>query len=404
MRCVASLLVLFLSVHVFAENQTVFEKISDTTNLHGSFRSGYFSSSLIQDDNGAVKNDLLSGSLWLRTLYTLDANISVVANGWLRNDDVLGDENSQSMLREGYVNITANNMDFRIGKQIIVWGRADRLNPTDVLTPRNFTWLIPVYEEQRYGKMAVKSTYHFPESSYSVSGIWLPNDDPSGNEIALKLDDTGEKIDWSISYFNGFDQNADYKTYVTDNASYGVTAEHNRIRTLGMDASTVIGRYGLRTEAAYNWTVYDSITNALVKKPFLYAVAGGDRTFFENFNINIQYYFRYIPNYQSPSGFIFPVSMILEKASIASNQQDKFQHGFSLRLANKWMNEVLEGEISGQFSMTRTDYVIKPRLMYAFNDELMGTVGADIYRGNNLSFYGQFRNSSCIFFELKYSF
>jgi hypothetical protein len=38
-------------------------------------------------------------------------------------------------LREAYVNAYLGPLDLRIGQQIIVWGRADALNPTNNLTP-----------------------------------------------------------------------------------------------------------------------------------------------------------------------------------------------------------------------------------------------------------------------------
>jgi hypothetical protein len=41
-------------------------------------------------------------------------------------------------LREAYVNMYLGPLDLRVGKQIVVWGRADAFNPTSNLTPLDF--------------------------------------------------------------------------------------------------------------------------------------------------------------------------------------------------------------------------------------------------------------------------
>ncbi len=40
-------------------------------------------------------------------------------------------------LREAYVNAYVGPLDVRLGEQIIVWGRADGINPTNNLTPQD---------------------------------------------------------------------------------------------------------------------------------------------------------------------------------------------------------------------------------------------------------------------------
>lgn len=50
-----------------------------------------------------------------------------------------------------------------VGRQIVVWGRADGINPTDNLSPRDYTRLVPDETDQRLGNDAIKLTY-IPES------------------------------------------------------------------------------------------------------------------------------------------------------------------------------------------------------------------------------------------------
>ncbi|MES1981847.1 MAG: DUF1302 family protein [Pseudomonadota bacterium] len=385
--------------------------------LNGSVRAGYFSSSRKLDD----EKNLGTGSLWLKASPELGAGVSVVVEGWIRNDQSLGSGANVSRLREGYTDFSLGNTDFRIGKQIIVWGRADRLNPTDNLSPRNYTLLTAEDDDQRLGAPAAKATYHLQE--FALTAIWLtgftpnvlpiaaqPNVQfterrPAAPQGALRLDHTGGAVDWSVSYFNGLDLNPDIAIRGIGPAGLNLELEHNRIRVLGMDAATVAGRYGLRAEAAYSWTANTGENDYTVKKPFLYAVAGGDRTFFDYLNINIQYYFRLISNYQDPREIANPVQRpVAVQGAVLSGQLNHFSHGLSLHIGNKWLNETLEGDIAAVASFTDRDYALRPKLVYAFSDHTRGTIGADLYRGGSYTFWGQLRNNSLLFTEVKYSF
>lgn len=385
--------------------------------LNGSIRAGYFSSSRKLDG----KNDLGTGSIWLKATQNIGENISVVAQGWIRNDETFRADADSKKLQEGYIKFSTENMDYRIGRQIIVWGRADRLNPTDNLTPRNFTLLTAEEDDQRLGSLAAKITYHSHENS--LTGIWLPGMDPHifpvattpgifftqhiphTNRIALKFDHSGGNVDWSASYYSGLDLTPDIAIGATTLSGTNIIFDHNRIRVLGMDAATVIGRYGLRAEAAYTWTANTGENDFLVKKPFLYMVMGGDRTFLDYLNINIQYYLRHVTNYSDPQAIADP---LLRPVAIQTgalwNQFSRSQHGVSVRVSNKWFNETLEGEIAAVGSFGQSNYFIRPKLVYAFNDNVKGSLGLDIYRGDNNTFFGRLRDNSLLFAEMKYGF
>lgn len=382
--------------------------------LNGSVRAGYFSSSRKLDG----KNDLGTGSVWLKATQNIGEDISLVANGWVRNDQSYG---SSKKLQEGYLNFSAGNVDYRVGRQIIVWGRADRLNPTDNLTPRNFTLLTPEEDDQRMGSLAAKVTYHSHENS--LTGIWLPDMNPnifpvtttpgvfftqhipSSNRIALKFDRSGSDVDWSTSYYSGLDLNPDIAIGATTTSGTNLIFNHNHIRVFGMDAATVIGRYGLRAEAAYTWTANAGASDFLIKKPFLYMVMGGDRTFFDYLNVNIQYYLRHVTNYSDPQAIADPLlrTVAIQTAALW-NQFSRSQHGLSVRASNKWFNETLEGEIAAVASFGRSNYFIRPKLVYAFTDNVKGSLGLDIYRGESNTFFGRLRDNSLLFAEMKYGF
>ena len=60
-------------------------------------------------------------------------------------------------LREAYVNAYLGPFDLRLGKQIIVWGRADALNPTNNLTPVDFRIRSPLEDDIRLGNVGARA-------------------------------------------------------------------------------------------------------------------------------------------------------------------------------------------------------------------------------------------------------
>jgi hypothetical protein len=238
-----------------------------------------------------------------------------------------------------------------------------------------------------------------------MPGTFITEQSPHANQFALKFDRSGDDVDWSASYFSGLDLNPDFAIGATTPLGTNLIFEHHHIRVLGADAATVMGRYGLRAEAAYTWTENAGENDFIIKKPFFYMVMGGDRTFFDYLNVNVQYYLRHVTNYSDPQAIADPLlRSVAIQGAVLSNQIDSFQHGISIRINDKWLNETLEGEIAAVASFGQSNYVIRPKLVYAISDYLKGSLGLDIYRGESNTFFGQLRNNSLFFSEIKYGF
>jgi len=69
-------------------------------------------------------------------------------------------------LREIYLDLYFSNFDIRVGKQQIVWGKADGVFITDIVSPLNLTeFLLPDFDEIRIGVYAAKINYYFGSST-----------------------------------------------------------------------------------------------------------------------------------------------------------------------------------------------------------------------------------------------
>jgi hypothetical protein len=395
------------------------------SSFSGSIRGGYWSNSRSLDD----QEDLKTASFWLKTTPKIASLASAHLEAWIINQELFGRNETKGMLREGFVDLTAGPVDFRLGKQIIVWGRADQINPTDNLSPRDYTLLFPDDNEQRFGSLGLRASTVI--STLSIQGFWLPyfkpnllpivqpappltlhEEEPENayGQWGLKFEMTRSVGDGSISYYDGFDLNPDFALQTIFIASnqlplLNVVLSHHRIRTFGMDGAVTVGRFGIRGEAAYTLTENSGDWKPFIKSPFFFVVLGGDRTFLEYFNVNLQYILREVSNYHDPENIPDPLTRsIAIQEALFNNQLDQISQGVSLRVCDKWLNETLEAELAGIYIFTRHDYLLRPKITYALTDSWKLLVAADFFRGSDVTYFGYLRNNSTSYTELSYHF
>ncbi len=383
--------------------------------LSGSARGGYFSSSRNLDQIDALG----TGTVWAKLSSRFGEHALLNVEGWTQHARSADGHSGRSQLREAYLNLTAGGLDVRLGKQIIVWGRADQLNPTDNLTPRDYTRLVADDEEQRFGAPALLVRYNPPASNLGLIGVWqtrirpnvlplrgaLAESVPATDQFAFKLDSSGGAVDWSLSYLDGVALNPGLDLRHMSASGQDVRLSHNGVRVLGMDAATVAGRYGLRAEAAYTWTGDSAEDHGYAAKPFLYAVLGGDRTFDDDLNVNGQIYYYQVARYTDPRTIADPLLRGLAVDTAAAfHQVRRREFGLSLRIGKKWMNDTVEAEIAAVKSISTSDYVLKPKLIYAISDHWKLTAGANLFHGRTDTYYGRLKDASTVYSELKYSF
>ena len=403
-----ALLLAFLSIPAYADSS-----------LNGSVRATYWSSSR---DFGTQQN-LLTNALWLKAKSTVAEEASVVLDAWAQDSNVLTDGHITSSLREAYVDIHNESINVKVGRQIIPWGRADAINPTDNLTPKDFTRLVVGSNDQREGVASINATYQ--KNVYSFSVIMLPEFRPdvvplptsSGlnfkemlpskpvRQWALKIDSSGEDVDWSVSYFDGLDLTPDLRYVDTDMKGINILLEHHRLKVLGADFATTFGPYGLRGEVAYTMTENSNGSDPAIKKPFVFGVIGLERSFLDYLNVNIQYFHRKVFNYQDPTILIDPAARAIAiQQGIQNNQLDRTSNGIAARISYKWLNETLEAEMTTGYSLNRHDYFISPKVNYSINDYWHAYIGADLFRGTNTGNFGRLRDNSTAYVEIRRTF
>ena len=382
-----------------------------------SLRASAWSRSRLLDSDTGVN----SVSAWFFGKATLGAGGKAVIDAWARSDSRFDSRAGASDVREAYVAGSRGEWDFSAGRQIIAWGRADSVNPTDVLPARNFTLLTPLDEDQKTGVGSIRTTWN--RDALRLSALWLPefrssilplpavqgvsfvSRDPStaARQWALRAERSGESVDWAVSYFDGYERQPDLRpeAFLANGARVGLA--HTRIQMLGADAATTVGRYGLRAEVAITRTEDRHGNDPFTRNPFLYAVVGGDRTFLTNLNVNIQLLYRQVMSWEDPLTAPAPLRELALRQALISNQRDAQQAGATVRVAQKWWNDTLEAELICVAWFARGGFLVRPRVRYAANDRLRFSLGSDLYRGPADSFFGSLRNLSTVFVEMQYN-
>ena len=389
--------------------------ILDGLGLGGSLRGAYWTSSRRLDG----REHLPVAALWLRGGWEPHPVISLIVDGWVGNDDLFHARDTGGTLREAYVDLRPGPVDLRIGKQIIRWGRADRINPTDTLTPRDFTLLVPEDADQRVGTTGMSATTHI--AGVSITGVVLPTftphvipirrppptstlrertpDDPVA-QGAVKIEQTGGRVDWSLSYYDGYDLFPDLEIAGVRASGVDLVLTHQRVRVVGADAAAAVGPYTVRAEAAYTFTDRED-----VKHPFFLLVLGADRTLPGGVYLNVQYVLRVVSDWERPGDIVDPVrrAVAIEQALI-NDQLDPVKHAIAVRTARSGLDETLRVDVSSIISPTRGDYAVRPKLTYALTDHLKLTVGADFIGGPSRSFFGRLRDTSTAYVEARWDF
>lgn len=394
-------------------------QVRELLHVGGHGRFDYYSASKRLDNIHSLPGLTVQPTASLKLTSWADAKFE----GRLTQEDLRGRQSAQARFLEGYINLFFGSVDFRIGKQNIVWGRADALSPNDVLTPKDFTLLSARDEEERRtGTVAIKANYY--SGQYTVSVIWLPVFNPSTVPITIpsdvrltedkrshgswsdqgfgiKLDKTGGEIDWSVSYYHGLDVLPVGRPI---SASH-VALVHNRLNVFGTDFSRNFGPYGVRGELAYVHTQDGSGGSLFVKNPFLMYVFGADRNITDDINLNLQFYQKFIVNFHDPFRIQDPVERTVAVLNDTLSQQlDRFQGGFTGRLKASWWNKTLDLEILAILNLPRKDFFFRPSIAYALTDTWKVFVGWDIFNGQRDSFFGRLQPMTGAFVEVRYTF
>ena len=438
---------LFLSAALPALSQGLFEsalqesRTGETTagyELNGYVRGVFYGGKVYDGNEYEMKSGYGEAALKLRVRKGSfgDAYAELrFRSGAEYNQDV-----NEVLLREGYVDAYVGPFDFRLGQQIIVWGRADGFNPTNNLMPYNFLARSPAEDDRRVGNFLLRSRWNW--HVLRVEANWIPRYKPTiipfdaiplpvelpvagplypdarlqNSSVGLKADVELAAFDGSISWFDGYTPlpgiDAEIDPAAGDpQAGFSVRLRAYRQKVVGADFSTTVGSFSLRGEAAYRSPYDDYQAKAYVPNPDVQVILGADRQF-GDFSVLMQYMGRHVIDFTEapqPDAGQDPLASLRYEMEMKNRMlaQQLFQtsHALSGRVSYTMLHETLMLELFGMVNFTTEEYLARPMLSYDMTDALKISIGGEYYGGPKETLYGAFGDVlSAAFVELRVSF
>ncbi len=393
--------------------------------------------------NGIIQS---SFSAWLdfqaktsaRTTLQVVGQFDAFAKSMTTNDK----PSFSGRIREGVFSFQTDSIQFKIGQQIIPWGKSDGVNPTDYFSSKDYTLLNPDEEVKRQGAQAVQlsltpkqgtSPITFTgvfQAAYPQQKLMIPDRAvPTGLQFtkyasapAMFREDTmeyggkiaylGNSSDLSLSAFRGVNH---FAQYIYDLSSNRVFPQNFLQSAVGGDFSFTSGDYVVRGESAYFIPDQGPLNTALygiVQPSHWDAIIGVERGFLDDFRAQFQFLYRYHFDYQDPSSISTPSPILTQiqqtvarANALLLNFQRESNPGATFRIgyasdSSDWTADLF---LVGYFAKGY-DYLLRPQVSFKPAEGWKLMAGADLYGGNESRPLGALRNNSSLFLEGRYVF
>ena len=340
--------------------------------------------------------------------------------------DVRRDQRFDAMARENFIDIGAGDWDFRLGRQHVVWGEMVGLFFADVVSAKDLReFILPDFDVIRIPQWATRAEYF--KGDFHAEAVWIPvptydNIGKPGSEFfpalpppppgfaelfdneqfpkrtlghtnaGLRLSYLHNGWDGSAFYYSSMDAMPTfYRQIVTEpQPAFVYQARHDRIQQMGGTLAKDLGPAVFKAELVYAHgrsynTVDLSDDDGVVKQNTLDVVGGLDFTFPSDTRLDLQLFNR---TFFDHDPHIIP---------------DRNEAGYSILLNHK-LGDGLQAEVLYISSLNRTDYMVRPRLIWDFQRNWTLLAGVDIFGGPPLGFFGQFDNRDRVYTEVRYAF
>lgn len=335
-------------------------------------------------------------------------------------------ENLELNLRQAYFDIYFDNFDLRVGKQQIIWGKADGVFITDVISPRDISeFILPDFDEIRIGINAVKLDYYLGNST--LEAVWIPTFQPTiipdansiwfpkqadfpiqpivenakepeqkltESEVAFKYSYLGSAIDFELMAAYMWDDNPAMYVYQPVDAIPGqpivltIKPEYHRLPLVGASFGKSLLGAVIRGETAYyfdkRFSAEDFSVNGIKEKDYVHYLIGYDHNWF-GMNVSVQFIQEYIIDYEDDM------------------RNDKFSTTSTFLASKTFLRETLQFDIFGYYGINNEDALLRPKISYDIADGFEVQLGANIFVGDDGNF-GQYDENDMLFLKVRYDF
>lgn len=362
-------------------------------------------------------------------------------------------------LTEAYVDLFFDNADLRIGKQQVVWGKADGIPINDIVCPWNLQdFILQDFDDIRIGLNMIKANYYF--SAVNMEALWIPKFHPmelaqsgpwvfslpsslsipmqtpggtvlvvpvsvSYHNPALPSNDLGNSefgfrlygfnlgFDWALAYLDAFDdvpavsQKQLYASLTPNGMvpdSIGIWQSYHRMQMVGFNFSRPVLTGVLRTEGGYFTGKQFGLDGINLDS------TGATIGPFSESKPYAQYLVGWDQNWKTwlnLSGQYIEQRILDYDPAI---QNDEVNRMVSLLVRGSFMNETLQYQILALSNLDYEDAMIRTMLTYNYTDGVRLIVGADFLNAGKASTtfrqfdFGRFDQNDNVYFKVTYSF
>jgi len=339
-------------------------------------------------------------------------------------DSVAGENVEPIELDEAYGDIYLKNTDLRIGRQVVSWGTADGINPTNYINPRELS----LTETELGGKplACLQATYYgkigdvtgvivfdyqpqeIPEELGMALGQVIPGlgefpEPPEvenilrNTEFALKVEKRIANWDTKLSYFHGWE---DYPALWIGFDSgfppqFQAKSQYQQVDKVGLATAGSFKKVGLWSEMAYIMPKQiEEMKEAFIRfsmmEPYLQAVLGADYTF-GNLYLEGQYIY-----YQNGS-LLSPYNQYQAGETITAGNYFMVQSSYTV-------NQVHSLRLGGMVNLQDSSYALMPQYTYALNDVTDLSLRGILFFGEEETEFGRLKSGEFIDLGIKMSF
>lgn len=333
-------------------------------------------------------------------------------------------------IKQLYADLYFENVDLRLGRQQIIWGKADGVFITDIVSPKDLReFLLPDFTEIRQGIDALNTSFYTGNHTFSLvlspvfsptiepteESIWHPNIqypsdsvkfDYSGKDVSLSLKNSETFFRWSAmlsaidfelvgAWMWDDDPTLHMKKYVSPTTegvaidSIIISPKHHRLAMGGGSFSSTAKGFIFKGEAGYyhekKFNTNDpTIVDGVIEGDYLHYMIGLSYTL-AGIDLHGQFIQKILINHNS------------------YYKNDKFENMFTLLLHKSLLRETLNLNLFSYIGLNSKDALIRPSVEYDISDGIKFIVGANIFVGDS-GYFGQFDENDIGYIKLSYSF
>ncbi len=317
-----------------------------------------------------------------------------------------------------------DNMDVKIGRQILTWGTGDLLFINDLFAKDWQAFFIGRDDEYlKAPSNAVKTSVFF--DLINIDLVYVPIFEGSVHISGERLSywngvlgrTAGEDYIFDLEERNSAGRDAEYSVRLSRNISsvelalYGYNGfwqtpeglvmpdtklRYPRLQAYGASLrSPIWGGIGNIETGYYHSSQSDSGQDPLTRNSEYRLLLGFEREIGHNFTAAFQYYLEWMMDYDEYEDRLMP----------GSPAKDEYRNLLTLRLTKLLMNQNLILSLFTYYSPTDKDCYIRPKVQYKLTDQWLVEGGGNVFIGSdNHTFFGQFEDNTNVYAGVRWSF